>query len=35
LAAFAVPVMARYLDLRQSKKMGLMDEKERDKLLLW
>ena len=32
---FAVPVMARYLDLRQSKKMGLMDEKERDKLLFW
>jgi hypothetical protein len=32
---FAVPVMARYLDLRQSKKMGLMDERERDKLLFW
>jgi hypothetical protein len=32
---FAVPVMARYLDLRQSKKMGLMDEKQRDKLLFW
>ncbi|MFZ4986970.1 MAG: GmrSD restriction endonuclease domain-containing protein, partial [Blastocatellia bacterium] len=32
---FAVPVMARYLDLRQTKKMGLMDERERDKLLFW
>ena len=31
----AVPVMARYLDLRQAKRMGAMDEKERDKLLFW
>ncbi len=32
---FAVPVMARYLDQRQAKKLGTMDEKERDKLLFW
>lgn len=32
---FAVPVMARYLDLRQAKKAGSMGEKERDKLLFW
>ncbi|MFZ4629552.1 MAG: GmrSD restriction endonuclease domain-containing protein [Blastocatellia bacterium] len=32
---FAVPVMARYLDLRQSRKLGPMNEKERDKLLFW
>lgn len=32
---FAVPVMARYLDQRQAKKLGPMDEKERDKLLFW
>lgn len=32
---FGVPVMARYLDLRQSKKLGPMGEKERDKLLFW
>lgn len=32
---FAVPVMARYLDQRQTKKSGPMDEKERDKLLFW
>ena len=32
---FGVPVMARYLDLRQSKKLGPMAEKERDKLLFW
>jgi hypothetical protein len=32
---FAIPVMARYLDLRQAKKSGPMDEKERDKLLFW
>lgn len=32
---FAVPVMARYLDQRQAKKLGSMDEKTRDKLLFW
>jgi len=32
---YGVPVMARYLDRRQSKKLGPMDEKERDKLLFW
>lgn len=32
---FGIPVMARYLDLRQAKKSGPMDEKERDKLLFW
>lgn len=32
---FAVPVMARYLDQRQSKKAGPLGEKERDKLLFW
>jgi hypothetical protein len=32
---FGVPVMARYLDQRQSWKLGPMDEKERDKLLFW
>lgn len=32
---FAVPVMARYLDQRQARKLGPMDEKERDKLLFW
>ena len=32
---FAVPVMARYLDQRQTKKLGPMNEKERDKLLFW
>ena len=32
---FAVPVMARYLDQRESKKLGAMNEKERDKLLFW
>lgn len=32
---FGVPVMARYLDLRQAKKLGPMDEKTRDKLLFW
>lgn len=32
---FAVPVMARYLDQRQTKKLGSMSEKERDKLLFW
>ncbi len=32
---FGVPVMARYLDQRQTKKLGGMSEKERDKLLFW
>lgn len=32
---FGVPVMARYLDLRQQRKLGSMNEKERDKLLFW
>lgn len=32
---FAVPVMTRYLDLREGKKLGPMDAKERDKLLFW
>jgi len=32
---FGVPVMARYLDQRQARKMGPMGEKERDKLLFW
>jgi hypothetical protein len=32
---FAVPVIARYLDQRQAKKLGPMNEKERDKLLFW
>ncbi len=32
---FGVPVMARYLDQRQQRKLGPMDEKERDKLLFW
>ena len=32
---FAVPVMARYLELREVKKLGAMGEKERDKLLFW
>jgi hypothetical protein len=32
---FAVPVMARYLDQRQQRGLGKMDEKERDKLLFW
>lgn len=32
---FGVPVMARYLELRQAQKLGPMDEKERDKLLFW
>lgn len=32
---FAVPVMARYLDLRQQRKPGRMGERERDKLLFW
>lgn len=32
---FGVPVMARYLDQRQVKKLGPMNEKERDKLLFW
>ncbi|HET8638498.1 MAG TPA: DUF262 domain-containing protein [Acidobacteriaceae bacterium] len=32
---FAVPVMVRYLDQRQQKKLGPMGERERDKLLFW
>ncbi len=32
---YAVPVMARYLDQRLSKKLGPMGEQERDKLLFW
>ncbi len=32
---FAIPVMARYLDQRQQRKLGPMGEKERDKLLFW
>lgn len=32
---YAVPVMARYLELRAQRKAGLLDEKERDKLLFW
>ena len=32
---FAVPVMTRYLELRQVQKLGAMNEKERDKLLFW
>jgi hypothetical protein len=32
---FGVPVMVRYLDLRQAKNLGPMDEQERDKLLFW
>jgi len=32
---FGVPVMARYLDQRQTKRLGPMGEKERDKLLFW
>jgi hypothetical protein len=32
---FAVPVLARYLDLRQQRKLGPMSEVESDKLLFW
>jgi hypothetical protein len=32
---FGVPVMARYLDQREHLQLGLMNEKERDKLLFW
>jgi hypothetical protein len=32
---YAVPVMARYLDQRQQRRLGPMNEKERDKLLFW
>ncbi|MCC7181368.1 MAG: DUF262 domain-containing protein [Acidobacteria bacterium] len=32
---FGVPVMARYLDQRQGRRLGPMGEKERDKLLFW
>lgn len=32
---YAVPVMARYLDRRQARDHGPLDERERDKLLFW
>jgi hypothetical protein len=32
---FGVPVMARYLDQRQARRLGAMDERERDRLLFW
>lgn len=32
---YGVPVMVRYLDQRQAKKLGPMGEQERDKLLFW
>lgn len=32
---FGVPVMARYLDQRQAKRLGPLGEKETDKLLFW
>lgn len=32
---FAIPVMARYLEQRHVRKLGTMNEKERDKLLFW
>ncbi|MDR3357792.1 MAG: DUF262 domain-containing protein [Desulfovibrio sp.] len=32
---FGIPVMARYLDLRNQQHLGPMDDKERDKLLFW
>jgi hypothetical protein len=32
---FGIPVIARYLDQRQARKAGTMDEKERDKMLFW
>lgn len=32
---FGIPVMARYLDQRELKKLGPLNEKERDKLLFW
>ncbi len=32
---YAVPVMARFLDQRQKKKLGVLSEIERDKLLFW
>ena len=32
---FGVPVMVRYIDQREKKNRGPMDEKERDKLLFW
>lgn len=32
---FAIPVMARFLDQRQQRRLGSMGEKERDKLLFW
>ncbi len=32
---FGVPVMARFLDQRQARRLGSMNEEERDKLLFW
>lgn len=32
---FGIPVMVRYLDQRQTKNLGPLSEKERDKLLFW
>lgn len=32
---FAIPVMTRYLEQRQERKLGAMNEQERDKLLFW
>lgn len=32
---FAIPVMVRYLELREVQKHGVMNEQERDKLLFW
>jgi hypothetical protein len=32
---FAVPVIVRFLDQRREKKLGALDEKQRDKLLFW
>lgn len=32
---YGVPVMVRYLDQRQQRRLGPMDETERDKLLFW
>ncbi len=32
---YGIPVITRYLDQRQGRKSGPMDEKERDKLLFW
>jgi hypothetical protein len=32
---FAIPVMTRYLEQRQERKLGSMNEQERDKLIFW